>query len=157
MLGQHPRDLFFECSASYICSCQLFPVSTKYCVDRCELFRDGRRNLVSDDARGVLVMCMSRVWWCTSRVCVVQRECVSSRWWWCASRVSGGVRLVCVGGRQVHILVSRRCDFGRSDGHFLINFSPFFRHFFDFLTTFSPFGGVPQKRRKCTFWRVSRD
>ena len=104
---------------------------------------------MSDGARGVLVVCMSCIWWCTSRVCVVQRVCVSPGAHFGVAgctfrrpgghflhRPGGGVRLVCVGGRQVHILVVRMViliDFRR---FFVIStdFRPIFVDFDRFFT-----------------------
>ena len=86
---------------------------------------------------------MSRVWWCTSRVCVVQRVCVCRQVHILVSsdahfrrsdddflhRPGGGVPPVCLvvcvscvwvsGG--AHFVV-RRCTFGRSGGHFFDDF-----------------------------------
>ena len=87
-----------------------FSIVARVSSAHANFLRDGRRNVVPKDARCVLVVCMHvHLVVCISCVRGAARVCVlPGASFWCRRMhflhrpSGGGVRLVCVGGRQVH-------------------------------------------------------
>ena len=117
--------LFFECSASFICSCQLFTRwSTKCCVGRCA-------RCVGDVHVACLVVCVSCVW-VSGGAHFVVRRCR----FWSSGRPFWG---------------SGWSIFDRFFRHFFDIFGQKSGHFSPFLGPWDPFGGGYPKTPKNGF------